>query len=86
MKTKHEILDDVVKHIKKQGGRSVYNGKCLYIAPDGKTCGHSMALKPSFRVKANEITDDADAVVIIDKFTDKCHKKNTKDMMIIFGT
>lgn len=71
MKTKHQILDDVVRHIKKQGGRAINkNGICKYITPDGKTCGHSMAIKPSKR----KLCEGA-AANVIGTYGDSIHQK-----------
>ena len=76
IKTKSQILDDVVKHIKNQGGQAVSNNDtCQYITEDGKNCGHSMALKPEYRVKANEMQEGSTAVDVINEFGDKVHKK-----------
>jgi len=69
-KTKIEILDDVVAHIEKQGGQAVdERDVCQYIAPDGKTCGHSMAINPHKREKAIGFT----ATTFIYRFGDKIH-------------
>jgi hypothetical protein len=64
----------VVKHIEKQRGQSVgENGDtCKYIGEKNRTCGHSMALKKEFRLKADEFIT---AVNVINKFSDNCHLK-----------
>lgn len=81
MKTKVEILDDVVKHIKKQGGRAVNGVGCAYIAKDGKTCGHSMALKQKYRKMA---TPNITAKEMIRKYGDKIHLKKYQGYGINF--
>lgn len=74
MKTKVEILDDVVLHIKKQGGQAVHKGTgaCSYLAEDGKTCGHSMAVKAS---KRKLVTGLVSAASVINRYGDTVHLK-----------
>ena len=69
IKSKSEILDDVVKLVKKQG-RAIEDGDCKYLTTEGKVCGHSMALKPSYRRAAT-----GSATSVIFDFGDKCHQK-----------
>jgi len=72
-KTKIEILDDVVAHIEKQGGRAVEeNGSCEYITSDSKTCGHSMAINPSKRKRIAEGCFK-EASEVINSFGDEVH-------------
>lgn len=73
-KTKIEILDDVVDHVKKQGGvaYSEEDGMCLYTTKDGKTCGHSMAINPT---KRKLLKGELSAKTVIDKYGDNIHLK-----------
>lgn len=72
--TKKEILDDVLRYIKKNGRGIDEQGNCLYITPEGKHCAHSMALKPSHRKGAveNYLLCAGD---VINHYGDKCHQK-----------
>lgn len=38
MPTKQETFDTVVAHLRKQGQKSLYNGRCRYRTPDGLKC------------------------------------------------
>jgi hypothetical protein len=72
MKTKIEILDDVVLHIKKQGGQAIdlEIDICSYLTEDGKTCGHSMAVNP---VKRKLLKGELCAKTVINEYGDNVH-------------
>ena len=70
--SKAQILDDVVEHIKNQGGRAVNTlGACLYVYGK-KLCSHSMALKPEHR---NDDFDGYKADDVIDALGDEAHQE-----------
>lgn len=70
MKTVKEILEDVETLIYNQGGRALDDGDCSYIAPDGKICGHSMAIREEMRKEC--IGSSASNVIKL--FGDDVHK------------
>lgn len=79
MRSKKRILLDVVKLVKKQGGRAMHTRedgstltKCTYKAKDGKICGHSMAIYNKYR------KEDSDVSSLIGKYGDQVHTKKYK--------
>lgn len=76
--TKAEIIDDLVEHIKSQGGRALegpLSKTCIYLTADGKTCGHSFTLLKRIRQKIASTSDNyGGSTQVIQKYGDEAHK------------
>lgn len=84
MKTKKDIVKDVIELIKNQG-RAVNEGTCVYLTEDDKRCGHSMAVQDDYLEKILELDPaDASATHVIGLFGDELHKEKYRGFSVDF--